>query len=251
MAINKSPNFKMHASEDQVVMSADAQQASECLNAKEIVIFSQMLVNFHLITQQLYKCLFSTNQCEDFYEPRYDHRKIFMPKCFSVSMFKQMALYFSVYMRRIRENEAHKIQKLDIAFGKIAQVEHKLQHYDLETEDLNKKLMELENKLAVWDEKIEQQKSAYKTAVDEFRKEEKLIEEMNANLEKLRPAVNMESQGQANAVNQQYEMARAIEVLNKNDFNELKSFRSPPQRVLAVMNTLCLMFWSTSWMGFR
>ncbi len=35
---------------------------------------------------------------------------------------------------------------------------------------------------------------------------------------------------------------KAIESLNKSDFTELKSFRAPPQRVLAVMNTLCLMF---------
>lgn len=79
--------------------------------------------------------------------------------------------------------------------------------------------------------------------MDECRLEEKLIEDMNANLERLRTAVNLESQSQTISSSPQYEMAlKAIESLSKADFSELKSFRSPPQRVLAVMNTLCLMF---------
>ncbi len=165
-----------------------------------------------------------------------------MPKPFSVSMFKQMALYFSIYMRRIREYETDKINKLDKAFEKISQVESKLEHYDLETEELNRQMESLEKELLVWDERIESQKAVYKTAVDECRREERLIEEMNADLEKLRSAVNIEGQGQTN-VTPQYDIAlKAIESLNKAAFNELKTFRAPPQRVLAVMNTLCLMF---------
>jgi len=45
------------------------------------------------------------------------------------------------------------------------------------------------------------------------------------------------------ALNPQYEMAlKAIQSLDESNFNELRSYRSPPQRVLAVVNTLCLMF---------
>lgn len=122
-------------------------------------------------------------------------------------------------------------------------MKHKLEHYDFETEELNKKIDNQEKLLKSWDEKIDSQKIIYKTSVDECRLEEKLIEDMNANLERLRTAVNLESQSQTISASPQYEIAlKAIESLSKADFTELKSFRSPPQRVLAVMNTLCLMF---------
>lgn len=41
----------------------------------------------------------------------------------------------------------------------------------------------------------------------------------------------------------QYEMAlKAIQSLSVESFNEMRSYRAPPQRLLAVANTLCLMF---------
>ena len=52
----------------------------------------------------------------------------------------------------------------------------------------------------------------------------------------------MKLDGQS-ALNPQYEIAlKAIQSLDESNFNELRSYRSPPQRVLAVVNTLCLMF---------
>jgi hypothetical protein len=42
---------------------------------------------------------------------------------------------------------------------------------------------------------------------------------------------------------QQFELAvKAIESLSTSSFMELRSYRSPPKRLLAVANTLCLMF---------
>jgi len=140
-----------------------------------------MIVDFHQIAQEHYAFIYRTHQ-----------DKLLLPKPFSVSMFKQMALYHSVYMRRISEHETHRIVQLDKAFKKIAQVESKLEHYDLESDELNRRVASLEQELAVWDERIVTQKAVYKTAVDECRREERLIEEMNANLEKLRAAVNVE-----------------------------------------------------------
>jgi chromosome segregation ATPase len=139
-------------------------------------------------------------------------------------MLKQLAHYFSIYMRRIREQEAHTIHKLARAFAKIEQVEHKLEHYDQEMEQLEQRTRGLEELLATWDARIEEQKGVYKAAVEECRKEEALIEEMGAKLEELRAAVNIDQHSQANSP--QYEMAlEAIESLSKADFNELKSFR--------------------------
>ena len=80
-------------------------------------------------------------------------------------------------------------------------------------------------------------------AVDECRAEEKLIEQMNAALEKLRAGVNTDSQTLAAHLSPQYEMAlSAVTTLSEADFEELRSYRAPPPRVLAVVNTLCLMF---------
>lgn len=46
-----------------------------------------------------------------------------------------------------------------------------------------------------------------------------------------------------NLYSHQYELAlKAIESLSESSFNELRSYRSPPKRLLAVTNTLCLMF---------
>ena len=100
----------------------------------------------------------------------------------------------------------------------------------------------LEKLLGAWDEKIEKQKSIYQVATIECRKEEKLVEEMSIALEKLKADVNKDATD-INSSGKQYDMAlKAIQSINEQCFNELKSYRAPPQRVLAVVNTLCLMF---------
>jgi len=43
--------------------------------------------------------------------------------------------------------------------------------------------------------------------------------------------------------NPQYDNAlNALRTLNKADYDEIRTFRQPPQPVLAVMNTICIMF---------
>ncbi len=82
-----------------------------------------------------------------------------------------------------------------------------------------------------------------KVVIDECRKEEKLVDEMSKALEKLRTDINSETADYKNMITPQYEMAlKAIESIDVTQLNELKSYRCPPQRVLAVVNTLCLMF---------
>lgn len=120
-AIKTRENYKMEISS---VPREISSCESECLKPKEIVIYSQLIVDIHLVSIEHYNFINSTTTNEEFYENQSDYRKIFMPKTFSVSMFKQMALFFSIYMRRIREHEVHRIQKLDLAFEKIRQVEN-------------------------------------------------------------------------------------------------------------------------------
>lgn len=146
-------------------------------------------------------------------------------------------------MKRIKEQENIKIEKFERVFSKISEVTHKLKVYNSNKLELNKKIDHLQSILDEWDVKISNQKEVYKIAVEECRKEESLVDEMGKALEKLKLDVNKDSHDFNNLFSPQYEMAlKAIESLNSTSFNELKSFRSPPQQVQAVVNTLCLMF---------
>lgn len=75
--------------------------------------------------------------------------------------------------------------------------------------------------------------------MEDCREEEKLINEMSLALERLREDI----QSHVNQANPQYENAlNALRMLNKSDYDEIRTFRQPPQPVLAVMNTICIMF---------
>lgn len=75
--------------------------------------------------------------------------------------------------------------------------------------------------------------------MDDCREEENLINEMSLALERLREDI----QSNLDKANPQYEMAlNALKMLNRSDYDEIRTFRQPPQPVLAVMNTICLMF---------
>ena len=100
----------------------------------------------------------------------------------------------------------------------------------------------MERLLTAWEEKIEKQKVLFQVATDECRKEEKLVEEMSAALEKLKADVNKDATDINNSGKQYENALLAVQSINEQCLNELKSYRAPPQRVLAVVNTLCLMF---------
>ncbi len=62
---------------------------------------------------------------------------------------------------------------------------------------------------------------------------------MNVALNRLRQDV----QADVERANSQSENAlHALRILNKADYDEIRTFRQPPQPVLAVMNTICIMF---------
>ncbi len=76
-------------------------------------------------------------------------------------------------------------------------------------------------------------------AVEDCREEEKLINEMTIALDRLRQDV----QADVEKASPQYENAlNALKMLSKSDYDEIRTFRQPPQPVLAVMNTICIMF---------
>jgi hypothetical protein len=62
---------------------------------------------------------------------------------------------------------------------------------------------------------------------------------MGVALDRLRQDV----QADVEKANPQYENAlNALKMLSKSDYDEIRTFRQPPQPVLAVMNTICIMF---------
>jgi len=63
---------------------------------------------------------------------------------------------------------------------------------------------------------------------------------MSIALDRLRQDLQAED---AEKANPQYENGlNALKMLNKVDYDEIRTFRQPPQPVLAVMNTICIMF---------
>ncbi|CAF0731757.1 unnamed protein product, partial [Brachionus calyciflorus] len=202
------------------------------LSLKEIQIFSTVMVDLHLTAVESYI---------NTYKPSLS--RLSLPKPFNVSMFKQLSICFLIYMKRIKEQENFKIEKFDRVFDKINQVNEKIKTYDTLRNNLKKNIDDLEKVVEAWDEKISKQKDAFQIAVNECRKEEALVDEMSQALEKLKQDVMKDVNEFNKSFTPQYELAvKAIESLSETSFSELKSFRSPPQQVLSVVDALCVMF---------
>ena len=156
---------------------------NDIFTAKEIQVFSSVMVELHLIAVEHYNHLYNSKQ--KFY-CKQEFSRTFMPKPFNVAMFKQMSVYFRIYMKRIREQVNEKIEKLDLAFNKIKHLEMRLHSIDTSISDAQTKLANLDKIKLAWEEKIEKQKEIYRSAVEDCRQEEKNIAEMGVILERLR-----------------------------------------------------------------
>ncbi len=204
------------------------------LSTKETQIFSGVMVEIHQAAFEYYYNLYGRLK---------QSGRICMPKPFTVTMFKQIALFFHIYMKKIHDQEALKIDKFKNVFKKIDQVTHRLENFEEIREELLAKIENLDSDLQACDEKVNVQKEKYREAVNDCKIEEKLINDMNMALEQLRKEVNKDNHELKNMYTPQFEIAlSALKSLSVQSFMELRSFRQPPQRVLAVINTLCLMF---------
>lgn len=157
----------------------------ENLSAREIQLLSGCMVDLHCAAHDLYVRTYAAHKSAR----SSGGGALLLAKPFTVSMFQQLAVFFLIYMRRIKEQETIKIEKFERAFRKIDEVGERLRGYDREREALRRRLAELNARLNEWDEKIERQKDAYRLAVDECKKEEKLVDEMGLALEKLKAEV--------------------------------------------------------------
>ena len=96
----------------------------EDLTSKEIQMFSNVMAELHSVVYEHYRSTMYVKNQKHFNKSR--ESQTFMAKPFSVSMFKQVSLCFRIYMRRIKEQETIKIEKLERAFRKIDQVSLKI-----------------------------------------------------------------------------------------------------------------------------
>ena len=179
---------------------------------------------------------------------------LMLARPFDACVFQSMSLFFVVYMRRIRERENNKLAKLKTAFDKLQAFATKLAGYDNERMQVRAHLDELHSALAQMDARIGRLKEAFRLSVLECNKEEALVNEMAAALDKLKHDVNKHdtllapTSNNANQQQQQkqppnYELAlAAIGALSEHSLTELKSYRAPPASVVQVVDALCLMF---------
>jgi hypothetical protein len=150
-------NSNNHQNNVHVHDEDDYDEDEENLTLSEIHTFSTIMTDLHLIASETYLKSYNLNKSWEG-----QSIKLFMPKPFCVSIFKQIAIYFKVYMKRIKEAEQIKVHKFEKAFQKINQVVDKIKNYDNEKEEYLSQLNTLEKSLSDWDEQIGKQKEQYK-----------------------------------------------------------------------------------------
>ncbi|CAF0879568.1 unnamed protein product, partial [Didymodactylos carnosus] len=160
-------------------------------------------------------------------------------KYFTLKMIKRTIDYLYKFDKNISEGETDRSNQYEMILARTNKTENMIEYnkelckkLQLEIDDISKKLAKIEAELA-------EKKKAFTTALEDCREEERLLEEMATALEKLKK----DMQEDFSKANPQYEAAlSAVQALKKADYDEIRTFRQPPQPVLAVMNTICIMF---------
>ncbi|XP_041366047.1 dynein-1-beta heavy chain, flagellar inner arm I1 complex-like isoform X2 [Gigantopelta aegis] len=122
--------------------------------------------------------------------------------------------------------------KIDEAFGSIAS-------YRREIDNLNPQLRQAQETIRALIVEVEERKKQYIEALERCKEQEDKIINIQGPLDSLRKSSNT----MLDQVSPGYQAAKqAISSLNKNDFDEVRSFRAPPDMVKFVVNALCLLF---------
>ncbi|CAF1088574.1 unnamed protein product [Rotaria sordida] len=158
--------------------------------------------------------------------------------CTLRSVRKAIEFFFKFY-QEIEEKEEIHLSRCESMLNRSNKSERIIEMNNRLCIQLQNEIDDLQEKLSKLDEEFLVKKKNFSTAVDDCREEEKLLNEMSIALDRLRQDV----QDDVEKANPQYENAlNALKMLNKADYDEIRTFRQPPQPVLAVMNTICIMF---------
>ncbi|XP_070211333.1 dynein heavy chain domain-containing protein 1-like isoform X3 [Littorina saxatilis] len=170
-------------------------------------------------------------------ERQYCHQKeplrFYSPLTFLefVHIFRGVAAY-------IGKVEKVKSIKYEQALGKIDEAFGSIEEYRREVSHLTPRHKAATDNVRTLVEFVEQQKHDYIQALDKCKVQEENIAELQGPLDRLRKS----AQSEFDKVNPVYQAAqRALNALNRNDIEELKSYPSPPEQVVLLCNALCLM----------
>ncbi|CAF1514427.1 unnamed protein product, partial [Adineta ricciae] len=163
-----------------------------------------------------------------------DHFRLFTLK----NIRKTIEIFFKFY-QIIQLKEARRLSRCESMLHRTNKSRQLIEMNEQLCVELQNEIDHLQGKLAELDHELQLKKKNFSLAVEDCREEEKLLNEMRTALERLKKDVEAAVEN----ANPQYENAlNALRLLNKADYDEIRTFRQPPQPVLAVMNTICIMF---------
>ncbi|CAF1139632.1 unnamed protein product [Adineta steineri] len=163
-----------------------------------------------------------------------EHFRLFTLK----NIRKTIEIFFKFY-QTIHEKESFHLSRCESMLNRTNKSKQVIQMNEELCVELQNEIDILQEILSELDNELKIRKKNFSLAVDDCREEEKLLNEMLTALERLRKDV----EAAVADANPQYENAlNALKQLNKADYDEIRTFRQPPQPVLAVMNTICIMF---------
>ncbi|CAF3428145.1 unnamed protein product [Rotaria socialis] len=163
-----------------------------------------------------------------------DHYRLFTLK----SVQKAIEFFYKFY-QHVQEKEETRLSRCESMLNRSNKSERIIELNSRFCIQLQNEIDEIQEKLVKLDANFAVKKKNFSTAVEDCREEEKLLSEMSIALDRLR----QDAQADVDKASPQYENAlKALKMLNKADYDEIRTFRQPPQPVLAVMNTICIMF---------
>ncbi|CAF4961095.1 unnamed protein product, partial [Rotaria sp. Silwood1] len=160
-------------------------------------------------------------------------------RSFTLRSVRKAIEFFFKFYQHIQQKEEYRLSRCESMLNRSNKSERIIEMNNRLCSQLQNEIDDLQEKLSKLDGEFLIKKKNFSTAVDDCREEEKLLNEMSIALDRLRQDV----QDDVDKANPQYENAlNALKMLNKADYDEIRTFRQPPQPVLAVMNTICVMF---------
>ncbi|XP_052798483.1 dynein heavy chain domain-containing protein 1-like isoform X5 [Mya arenaria] len=178
---------------------------------------------------------------------------------FSPLTFMEFVHIFRIICAYIVKRETGNIYKHEQALGKVNEAFGSIDDFRREVSNLSPQHKAATEEIKGLVEQVEAQKQDYIVALDKCKDQEALIEELQGPLERLRKDAQSEfdkfkkfkeehgfadyyTQSQYR-LNPNYKAAiLALDSLNRQDLDEVKSFREPPELVKYVVNALCLLY---------
>ncbi|XP_052095798.1 dynein heavy chain domain-containing protein 1-like isoform X11 [Mytilus californianus] len=179
---------------------------------------------------------------------------------YSPLTFMEFVHLFRLIAAHIVKMEIENIGKHEQALGKVNEAFGSINEYKREVSELTPKYKSATDEIKDLVARVEDQKEQYIAALDRCKDQEQKIEALQGPLEQLRKEAQTDFDrsffkrspssetveyftATQYRVNPNYQAAlTALNVINRNDLEEVKSFREPPELVKFVVKALCLLF---------